>query len=387
MARRLKKRRICVLTGSRSEYGILRPVMLAIRRRRDLALSVIAAGMHLSKEFGGTVDLITADGFRVAATVKMDPGGDEASCMSAAVGRGILALTTVLKTLRPDVLLVLGDRTEALAGAVAGAYSGIPVAHIHGGDVSKGGLDESARHAITKFAHIHFPATPLSRERIIRMGEDSRNVHLAGAPGLDSILGEPVLSRHELSRELGAAVPERFLILLQHPVTSQITQARRQIRETVAAIRSLAMETFVIYPNSDAGGRALIREIEALRGLPFVRIFKSMPHRAYLSLMRHASVLVGNSSSGIIEAPSFRLPVVNIGIRQEGRERSANVIDVPHERSAIRRAVKTALSDARFRERLRCCRSPYGDGRAGERIARTLASVRLEGILQKQLAY
>lgn len=361
--------------------------MLAVRRRRDLKLSVIAAGMHLSKEFGRTVDLIAADGIRVSATIEMDSRGDDASSMSTAVGRGILSLTPVLKTLRPDVLLVLGDRIEALAGAVAGAYSGIPVAHIHGGDVSKGGLDESARHAITKFSHIHFPATPLSRERIIRMGENSRQVYLAGAPGLDSILRTEPMSKAELARTIGAEVPDRFLILLQHSVTTQIAQARAQIRETSAAMRLLAMSTFVIYPNSDAGGRVLIREIENLRDLPFVRIFKSVPHRVYLSLMRHASVLVGNSSSGIIEAPSFRLPVVNIGIRQQGRERSANVIDVPHDRAAIRRAVKFALSDELFRRRVRRCRSPYGDGRAGERIARTLASIRLDGLLQKHLTY
>lgn len=382
-----KKRRICVLTGSRSEYGILRPVMLAIRRRRELKLHVIAAGMHLSKTLGNTVGLIRADGIDVAATIEMDPGGAAASSMSAAVGRGILALTRALNALRPDILLVLGDRIEALAGAVAGAYSGIVVAHIHGGDVSRGGLDESARHAITKFSHIHFPATALSRERILRMGENPRHVYLAGAPGLDSILGEPLMPQAELSRVVGAPLPERFLILVQHPVTTQIAQARGQMRETLAAVRSLAMPTFIIYPNSDAGGRDLIREIESFRGAAFLRMFKNLPHRAYLSLLRHASALVGNSSSGIIEAPLFHLPVINIGIRQEGRQRSNNVIDVPHERGAICRAVKRALFDPAFRRLLRRCRSPYGDGRAGERIARTLARVRLDGLLQKQLAY
>lgn len=380
------KRRVVVLTGSRSEYGLLRPVMTAIRRHPGLRLGLVAAGMHLASEFGRTLDHIARDGFRVDATVEMDPGGLNNRSMAAAVGRGISSLTGAFARTRPDVVVVLGDRIEALAGAVAAAYSGIPVAHIHGGDVTQGGLDESARHAITKFSHIHFAATPTSAGRVLRLGEDPRRVFVVGAPGLDSILHSQAMDDAVLARCLGHAIPSSFLVLVQHPVTSQSRHAGAQMRETAAAIRALGMDTVAVYPNSDAGGRAMIGELARLRRLRFVHLHRSLSHAAYLGLLRRARLLVGNSSSGIIESPSFRLPTVNIGIRQEGRERGANVIDAPHDRFKILSCMKRALSP-RFRQSLMRLRSPYGDGRAGERIARTLSSVRLDGILQKRLTY
>jgi UDP-N-acetylglucosamine 2-epimerase (non-hydrolysing)/GDP/UDP-N,N'-diacetylbacillosamine 2-epimerase (hydrolysing) len=383
----MKKRKICVLTGTRAEYGLLQPVMHAIARHPGLRLQLIAGGMHLDRAYGHTVDQILHDGWRIDARVPMPVTGDSGAAMARAVGQGILGMTRVLRRLKPDVLMVLGDRIESLAGAIAAVYLGIPVAHIHGGDTSAGGLDESNRHAITKFAHFHFPATRLSAARIIKMGEDPQHVTVVGAPGLDTILHVPLPSRQALEKKLGISLRAPVILLVQHPVTTEVDQAGRQIRQTLAAIRQLNMTTIIIHPNSDAGSRQIVAEIKKAAAWPQVRVFTTLDHTAYLGLLRHASVMVGNSSSGIIEAPSFCLPVVNIGGRQRGREQAGNVIDVGYNEQQIVSAVRRALSPA-FRARLRNAKNPYGDGHAGERIARRLAGVRLDGqLLQKKLAY
>ena len=382
------KRKICIITGTRAEYGLLKPVMMAVKNSKTLELFLMVTGMHLSEEFGKTIELIEKDGFKISYKVKMNPKKDNAESMAKSIGRGIIGIAESFRKTKPDITVVLGDRIEALAGAIASAYINIPVAHIHGGDVNKAGLDELARHAITKMSHIHFPATKKSMERIIRMGEDRQHVFLTGAPGLDSILKEPVIPKSELARKINASLEGPFLLLLQHSVTTQIGNARAQIRETLAAIEELKIATLIIYPNSDAGGRAIIEEIEKKRNPPFVRIFKNLPHDLYLGLLKYASVLVGNSSSGIIEAPSYRLPVVNIGIRQEGRQRSTNIIDAPHDKKAIARAIRKALYDKEFRTQVKRCRNPYGDGKAGARMAKILSKIKINHkLLQKRITY
>ncbi|MFA4884208.1 MAG: UDP-N-acetylglucosamine 2-epimerase [Candidatus Margulisiibacteriota bacterium] len=383
-----QRRKICVVTGSRAEYGLLKPVMLAIRARPELKLSLIATGMHLSSQFGRTAGLIQQDGFRIDQQVKMDPANNDGAAMAKAIGRGITGLAAALSSIRPDVTLVLGDRTEALAASIASAYMNIAVAHIHGGDISMAGLDESARHAITKLAHIHFPASKESKERIIKLGEEPKRVFLVGAPGLDTVLHEPLLSKKALAAEIGFDFTQPVLVLLQHSVTTQIEQAGEQIKGTIAAVRQFNLPTVVIYPNSDAGGRTIIREIEKLRTVDNIRLFKNLPRRVYLSLLKYTSVLVGNSSGGIIETPLFKLPVVNIGIRQAGRERGKNVIDVPHKQSAIIKAIKRALFDDKFHRQIDHCVNPYGSGRAGEKIAAVLSKIGIDrDFLQKQITY
>jgi UDP-N-acetylglucosamine 2-epimerase (non-hydrolysing)/GDP/UDP-N,N'-diacetylbacillosamine 2-epimerase (hydrolysing) len=381
-------RKIAVVTGTRAEYGILVPVLKAIEATPGLALSLTVTGMHLSREFGYTLDEIKRDGFRIDAKVPMLLPGDTLAAMAESVGRGVVGMSRTWERLRPDIILVLGDRVEPLAAAIAGAYMNIPVAHIHGGDSSKGGLDESARHAITKFAHIHFPATEKSARRIIKMGEDDWRVHAVGSPAIDTILNEPLLPGEALARQFELDLSQPLVLLVQHPVTTQVPEAAGQMRETLSAISELGYSTVIIYPNSDAGGRSMIEVIRQYEGHPFIKTFKSLPRKEYLSLMKAASVMVGNSSSGIIDAPSLGLPVVNIGTRQEGRERGENVINVGHNKCEIIKRIREGLTDKEFLLKVKKCQSPYGDGKAGLRIAEILSKLEITPrLIQKKIAY
>ena len=379
--------KIAVVTGTRAEYGILKPVLNAIVARPELELCLVVTGMHLSHEFGYTVREIEGDGFKIAARVDMLLDSDTLEAMAESVGRGIIGVAQTWGQLKPDIILVLGDRVEPLAAAIASAYMNIPVAHIHGGDNPRAGLDEYARHAITKFAHIHFPATKKSAERIIKMGEDEWRVHVVGSPALDVILSEPFIPAEQLVKRFGLDLSRPLILLVQHPVTTQVDEAPQQMRETLEAIVEMACPTVLIYPNSDAGGRRMIEVIKEYKH-PFIKTFKSLPRMEYLSLMKMASVMMGNSSSGIVEAPSFALPFVNIGNRQEGRERGKNVIDVKHNKQEIVKAVERALTDKEFLAEVKKCQSPYGDGKASQRIAEILSKVEITPqLLQKKISY
>lgn len=379
--------RVCVVTGTRAEYGLLRPVMEAVRIE-GLDLRVIATGMHLLPEFGETYHEIERDGFRIDARVDMGLPGDTPSAMAKSIGVGICGMTQALEGIASDAVLVLGDRVEAFAGAVAGAGSNLLVAHLHGGERTRGGLDESMRHAITKLAHLHLAATERSRERILRMGENPDWVHTVGAPGLDPVLNGKPLDRGELERRLGFPLQKPLVLAVQHPVSTDCDQAAFQITETLEALKSLGHQTLWIYPNSDAGGRRMIEVLESHRAEPWLRLFANLDHVIYLGLLRHADVLIGNSSSGIIEAPSFRLPAVNIGSRQDGRERSANVLDAGYDRNEILACVRRALSDPEFRRQVQSCVNPYGDGKTGPRVAGILRREEISPArLQKQITY
>jgi UDP-N-acetylglucosamine 2-epimerase (non-hydrolysing)/GDP/UDP-N,N'-diacetylbacillosamine 2-epimerase (hydrolysing) len=380
-------KKIAVITGTRAEYGIFKSVLNEIEAKAGLRLSLIVIGMHLSLEFGHTVDEIERDGFKIAAKIAVLHGEDTKASMAKSIGECLTKAAEALKLIKPDILLVLGDRSEMLVGAVAATYMGIAIAHIHGGEIS-GNVDEPVRHAITKLAHIHFPATQESAERIIRMGEESWRVHVVGAPGLDLILNERILGSKKVAAKYGLEVSKPVLLVLQHSVVTEADQASDQIRETLEAVKELKHQAVLIYPNADAGGRRMIRVIKEYEKYPFVKTFKSVPHEEYLGLMRLASVMVGNSSSGIIEAPSFGLPVVNIGTRQKGRQRAGNVIDVDYDRKKIVEVVKKALYNREFREKVKHCRNPYGDGKAGKRIAEVLNEIELgKKLLEKRMTY
>lgn len=382
-------RKIAVVTGSRAEYGILYPVLKAIEAKPELELSLVVTGMHLSREFGYTVKEIQNDGFKVDAKVDMLLSSDTPEAMAKSVGLGIIGMAQAWEQFKPYIILVLGDRVEPLAAAISGAYMNIPVAHTHGGDSPRGGLDEYARHAITKFAHIHFPATKTSAERIIKMGEDKWRVHMVGSPALDSILNEPSISAEVLAKKFGIDSSKPLILLVQHPLTTEVENAAGQMRETLRAIIEVGYPAIVVYPNSDAGGRRMIEVIkEYEKKYPFIKALKSLPRREYLGLMKVASVLVGNSSSGIIDAPSLGLPAVNIGTRQEGRERGRNVIDVGHSKQEIIEAIKKALTDKEFLDEVKRCENPYGDGKASQRIAEILSSIEIvPQLLQKKITY
>ena len=381
-------RKVCVITGTRAEYGLLRPVMCEIENCRELELRLIVAGMHLAHEFGNTDREIEQDGFHADARVDMTLSGDSAVATAKGIGIGIYGMAQALEAIHPDLVLVLGDRTEAFAGAVAAAATNHVVGHIHGGEVTRGGLDESLRHAITKLSHLHFVATEGSRERVLRMGEPAERVFLTGAPGLDSILSQPLLSAEELSRWLGFTLRRPCILLMQHPVSTTPDRGESEIGETLAALEELGHQTVAIYPNSDAGGRRMIAKLSEFRGAQWLHAFPNLNHTTYLSLLAEADVLVGNSSSGMIEAPALHVPVVNIGSRQQGRERSVGVLDVPPERQPIKQAIERALYDPTFRAQVRASASVYGDGHASRHIVEVLASVKLTpNLLQKQLAY
>ncbi|KAF5432942.1 GDP/UDP-N,N'-diacetylbacillosamine 2-epimerase (hydrolyzing) [Candidatus Methanophagaceae archaeon] len=380
------KRKILYITGTRADYGLMQSVLKAIEEHPKLELTIVVTGMHLMPEFGLTIIEIKKDGFKIHA-IDATYENDNKESMVSFVGKFIQLLTKEIKEIKPDIILLLGDRGEMLAGAIVGTYLTIPVAHIHGGDITST-VDEPIRHAITKLAHIHFPATEKSAERIIRMGEDPAKVFVVGAPGLDTLLNEKLIAPEELSKKYNLDLSKPILLVVQHPVTTEVDDAPEQIRETSEAVLELKPQTVLVYPNADAGGREMIEVIKKYEEYPFINSFKSIPHREYLSLMGIASVMIGNSSSGIIEAPSFGLPVVNIGSRQEGRERAENVIDVDYNKEQIKAAIKKALYDEDFQEKVKICKSPYGDGKAGIKIADVLSKIKIDKkLLQKKLAY
>ena len=381
-------RSVVVVTGTRAEFGILTPILVEIMRSKDLELHIIATGMHLSEVHGYTLKDIERSGFRVDEVVDMSPCDDSEASMAKALGKGIIGVTEAFERINPDIVLVLGDRSEAFAGAIAGAYTNRVVVHVHGGEVTKGCIDESIRHAVTKLAHVHFPATRDGAERIIKLGERRANVHVVGAPALDVILNVAKSTPEEVAKELGLDLTKPIILAVQHPVTTQADEAADQMRVTLAALVALHEQTVLLYPNNDAGGIRMIKVIERSNFPPYIRTYPSLPQKQYLGLMATAAVMVGNSSSGIIEAPSFGLPFVNIGMRQEGRLRGDNVIDVPHDRDAIVEAVRKALHDKAFREKVSKRRNPWGDGKAAKRIVKLLSELEItEELLQKQITY
>lgn len=380
-------RKIAVITGTRAEYGILKSVLKEIEANPKLDLSLIVVGMHLSAEFGYTVKEVEQDGFKIDAKINVLHVDDTRAAMAKSVGKSMMKTASALEKIKPGILLILGDRSEMLVGAVSSTYMGIPIAHIHGGDIS-GNVDEPVRHAITKLAHVHFAATKESADRIIKMGEEPWRVHVVGAPGLDLILNEKIPEPKETAAKYGFDSSKPVLLVVQHSVVTEADEAANQIRETLEAIKELGYQTALIYPNADAGGRRMIDVIRKYEKFPFIRTFRSVPHNEYLGLMKLASVMIGNSSSGIIEAPSFGLPVVNIGTRQMGRQRAENVIDVNYDKEEIKKAIQKALYDKAFGEKVKHCKNFYGVGKAGMRIAKVLSEIKInKRLLEKRMTY
>jgi len=376
-------RKVCVVTGARSEYYILRPVMSAIRASRRLRLQTVVTGSHLLPEHGCTVDEIAADGFAIDGRVDMVLAGDSLKAMAKSMGVGIIGLADALDSLRPDVVLLLGDRYEMLSAAVAAAYSGMVVAHIHGGDSPRGGFDEYSRHAITKMGHIHFAATERSARRIRQMGEDPERVFVVGSPAIDALLRDAPTPRRRLERAYRLPRGEPFILVVQHPVSTSPASAAREIGMTLDALAPLGMPMVGVFPNVDPGGERMRKRLLARASRLDMRLFANVPHEDYLGLMGACAALVGNSSSGIIEGPTLRVPVVNIGDRQAGRERAENVIDVRGDKASITRAVLRA-TDPAFKGRLSNLKNPYGDGHASERIVKVLEGIDLGGALLRK---
>jgi len=376
-------RKIAVLTGTRAEYGILRPILKRINTHPKLDLYLIVTGMHLSDEFGYTVKEIEKDGFRIYAKLDTLNKEDTGAGMAKYIGNTILKLAEVFENLKPDILLLLGDRGEMLAGAIAASCMNILIAHIHGGETS-GSVDEGFRHTISKLAHIHLVATEESKQKLISLGEGPSRIFVVGAPGLDDIF-ENSIPPEEIAKKYNLDLSHPIILLVQHPVVTEVEDAPNQIRETLEAIIELKFQTIVIYPNADAGGRRMIRAIQEYeKKYPFIKAYKTLPRREYLSLLNVATVMVGNSSSGIVEAPSFGLPVVNIGTRQKGRLRAGNVIDVGYNKEEIKNSILKAIYDENFRKKVNNIKNPWGDGKASERIVNILTNIKIDkNLLQK----
>ena len=385
----MKRRKVCVITGTRAEFGLLKPVMKKIQESEDLDLQVIVTGMHLLPEYGNTVSEISRNGIPISARVPIIVAGNNKTSMTLSIGLGIISFTQVFNDLDPDIVLVLGDRFETFAAAVAASFSGRLVAHIAGGDTLQAGYDEYVRHAITKISHLHFPATRASAERIIRMGEDKKNIFITGSTALDTINHMVTPPSDELRIKYGLE-EQVFVLVIQHPISTDPSDSREQMITTLDSILELGYLMLVIYPNNDPGGAEIIDVINRYKeNYPDkIRTFTSIPFEDYLGLMRIAAVMVGNSSSGIIESPAFHVPVVNIGDRQKGRERAENVLDIPHDKERIKLAIKTALSDGPFRTRVQNCSNPYGDGHASDKIVEVLSTIRIDAdIFRKRITY
>src|SRR3989344_2507757 len=380
------KKKIAYVSGTRADFGLMTPVLRALDRSPELDLMVYATGMHVMPEFGGTAKEVERE-FPQTKRIDAVFSGDGRSGAAEFIGPFIASLVKVFGENRPDFVLTLGDRVEMLSTAMACAYLGIPTGQIHGGEKTYT-VDEMVRHAITKLSQLHFPATQTSAERIKRLGEDEWRIHVVGAPALDVILNEQLPSRDELFAALGLDLNRKFILLTEHPVSEEFEEAGRQMAESIAAVKIFGLPVVVSYPNADAGGRKIVEVINSEKNNPLFHIFPSLPFKQFLALEREAAVWVGNSSGAMIESASFKTPVVNVGLRQLGRERGKNVIDVPHERAAIIRAVEISLNDRDYLAKLSGATNPWGDGQTGPRIAKLLEDLVLaSNLLAQQITY
>lgn len=382
------KRKICFITGTRAEYGLMKNTLKIIKKEFDLSLIVV--GMHLSPEFGFTIKEIEKDKFKIAKKIKTLLKKDTGGAMAKSLGLTLIKISEALESIKPDLLLIFGDRGEALAGALAGAHLNIGIVHIHGGDQGDDGahVDDSFRHSITKFAHIHLPATKKSAERILKMGEEKWRIHIVGSPALDDIFSKSFYSKKYLEKKYNLNLKKPLLLVIQHPTLTQIDKAEKQIRATLDALKEIGEQTILIYPNADAGGRKMIKVIKEYEKYKFLQTYKSLPRKDYLGLMKYAGVMVGNSSSGSIDSPAFKIPVVNIGIRESTREQGGNKIFVDHNKDRIIWAIKRALYDKKFKQFVRKCKNPYGDGRTGKRILKIIKNIKFGNkLLKKRLTY
>lgn len=382
-------RKICVVVGSRANYSSIKSAMRAIQAHPDLQLQVVVTASALLDRYGQVANLLKKDGFEPSASVYMLVEGETPATMAKSTGLGLMELPTVFEQIKPDIVLTVGDRFETMATTLAAAYMNIPLAHTMGGEVS-GTIDESIRHAVTKFAHIHFPACSEARDRIIKLGERPEDVHLVGCPRIDLVAEVLKDDRNGAGPDLFSQgvggvfdLNKPFLMLSQHPVTTEYGEGERQIAESLVAIHRLGIPTIALWPNADAGSDDIARGMRKFREKgddSKIHFFKNLPTDTYISLMRRTACLIGNSSSAIREGAFIGTPSVNIGSRQTMRQRGRNVIDIDPDRSAIAGAIEQQLKHGPYESE-----PIYGDGRAGEQIAGVLA--RCSWRLQKLITY
>lgn len=369
-------RKLIYVSGTRADYGLMSRSLKLWNCSNQLDVSICVTGMHLLEEYGLTVNEIKNDGLRLCGQIQVELSNTSGALMAKAIAGSLVGMVDVFVREKPDVIVVLGDRGEMLAGALAAIHLNIPIVHIHGGERS-GTIDESVRHAISKLSHYHFTATDEAKERLIKMGEPADKVFKVGAPGLDGLEENAKRTRSDLCREVGFSTDVGIALLLFHPVVQEAEHAGKQIRVILSALQNSNLQVICLMPNSDSGGALIRSELEMFQQTSSDRkklhLVTHLQRTDFLSWMKHADIMVGNSSSGIIEAATFDTPVVNIGIRQQGRERSANVIDVSVEELAIERVIESCI-----RAPLKEIVNVYGDGFSGQRMLGLLCNLPLD---------
>ncbi|MBE3119316.1 MAG: UDP-N-acetylglucosamine 2-epimerase (hydrolyzing) [Candidatus Atribacteria bacterium] len=378
-------RTIGVVTVGRSDYGIYLPILRRIQADPDLRLHLIVSGAHLAPGFGLTVNTIQADGFEIGDRIEMLLASDSPEGIAKSTGIGVIGFAQAFARFRPDILLVLGDRFEMHAAALAALPFNIPVAHIHGGEVTQGAMDDALRHSLTKLSHLHFVSTPEYALRVAQLGEEGWRITVSGAPSLDNLLAMALPTREQLETQFGFCLQPAPLLVTFHPVTLEFEQTEWQIAELTAALNLLDVPVIFTMPNADTRNGIIRHHIaEYVRAHTSAWSVENFGTQNYFGVMQFAAAMVGNSSSGIIEAPSFKLPVVNIGTRQAGRMRAANVVDVGYARGEIVAGVRRAMAPE-FHAKLRDLVNPYGDGHAAERIVAGLKAAALDDRLIRKV--
>ena len=394
----MKKRVVAVFTGNRAEYGLQFPILRAIEKHSDLEYRLLVSGAHLDPNFGSTLDEIRNDGFRIDAEIKIEMDAASLFATAQAIGSGVLAISKVLDEMRPDIMVVYADRFEGFAAVIAATQMNIPTAHIEGGDLTEGGaLDDSVRHAMTKLAHLHFTTNVQASNRILGMGEEPWRVNTVGFPAIDLISEGNFATKVEITEQLGLDLSRPVLLFTQHSVSTEFERAAEQVEPSIDAIKRLAndgIQTVLTYPNNDAGGQAIISELDAFGASKYrnTQVRRSLGRYLYhgiLALARDPDIRVaclGNSSSGLKETPAFGCPTVNIGSRQEGRLRGENVLDAGYSSNEIYNQIQRSLFDDDFRDLCREAKNPYWLGEAGPKIAEVLATTPLgQDLIRKRM--
>jgi len=382
-------KKVLVVTGTRAEYGLLYWTMKEIQQDKELQLQLIVTGSHLSKEYGYTVSQIKKDGFKIDEEIDMLIDSSKKSAIVKSMGLEMIQIAQAFDRLKPDILLILGDRYETFVAATCAMMMNIPIAHMNGGESTEGAVDEQIRHAITKMAHIHFTGAEYYKERVIKMGEELWRVYNVGQPGLENIKRLKLLEKEKLEYELKMKFDKKVFLITYHPVTLDVQNTEKQMNNLLGAISKFDAKYIFTYPNADYGNKIIIDKINEFKQKhDNVYIFHNLGQVKYLSLMKYADVMIGNSSSGIIEAPSFKLPVVNIGDRQKGRLRNKNIIDVDYDEIQIIEGINKALYDKKFIDSLNSLENIYGDGNTSKKVVNVLKNIKIDrNLLCKKLTY
>ena len=386
----MKKKIILGITGIRSDYDIMFSVYKEIEKRKNLKLKLIVTGAHLNKKFGNTITEIKKDGFSIAAKIKSYQAQNTLESRVIGLGIQVQKIAKEVKKISPDYIIVLGDREESMTAALISSYMNIPLLHVGGGDRAVGNVDDNIRHAVSKLAHIHFVTNLDSKKRMIKLGEQKYRIYNYGNPGIDRLFRTkkiPINKIVELSRFIKDRY-EQYIVLIQHPVSSEVKMSKLQMRTTLEAIKKIKIKTIIIYPNSDAGSNDMIDVIKQYENLEFIKIVRNLPRESFVNLLRNTLCLVGNSSCGILEAPALRIPVINVGIRQKGRLHAKNVIFVKHKIKDIYEVIKEISKNGNYRKSLSNCKNPYGNGKSSKKIVDKIEKIQInEKLLIKDITY